>query len=100
MVAWEKIDTKDLTEVVVSLVRAEAYSATKFISKNFVIRATKPCYRRRKKQWSARDTRDNLVLTVGVPNYREREFVKKFSSGTLPTEVQIRNFPVSRAASG
>lgn len=87
------VHANDVGPVVVALMNAQCYSATQYLTKKLVIRATHPRYHSRKKQWDKRDTRLDLRLTIGAPNYHERAFIKKHG---LPDDIQLRDFPKPR----
>ncbi len=75
---------------------AKCYQATRYVSEKLIIRATKPRLKHRKSQWQAKDTRSEFVLTIGQPNYREREFIRacKKAGEPLPVrKIQLRDFP-------
>ncbi len=86
------LNSRDVAAVVKALVDTQAYQAAKFLSENFVIRATKP--RRKLGAWSNRYKRTHLVVTFGAPNYRERQHLRRL--GKVPARVQLRDFPQSR----
>jgi hypothetical protein len=85
----------DIGAVVSALLTRQCYSVTHFVSRQLVIRATKPRYRRRKKQWSAKDTRTGLILTIGKPNYRECGILARQKTAFTPFTV-YRDFPKPR----
>lgn len=62
-------------QAVWSLISSRARISTKYIAPNFIVRATRTLYK-----CSNRQVRDSdgiqIVLTIGRPNYLERDFVK------------------------
>lgn len=82
-------------EAVISalIVLTDKKKATKFIGPHLVIKATR---QRRTRKNAAHQT---FLLTVGAPNYAERQFIKACvkAKEPLPVEkVQLRDFPVPR----
>lgn len=77
------------------LLRSGAVRATKYFAPNHIIRATRKSYDFR---GGPKDTTVEIVLTIGKPNYAEREFVKKCKKAGEPfpvKKVQLR-FPMKR----
>lgn len=92
-------NARDVAEVVTALLTRQCYSVTRYLSPRMVIRATKPRYRHRKRQWRSDDSRIGLVVSIGVPNWRERNLISrrraaKDSRGFPFTEH--RDFPKPR----
>lgn len=93
------LNCKDVDKTVRALLTAQCYSATKFLSATQVIRVTHPRYACRNTQWSKRARRLDLRLTIGEPNYRERQFIAacKKAGEPLPVrKIQLRDFPRAR----
>ena len=67
-----KVSINAISSTVEVLLRSESKKATKFLSDKLVIRATRKTYRGRI------DRRGNteVFLTIGRPNFTEREFIK------------------------
>lgn len=87
------VDPKWFAVVISALVQSQAKTATKYLSDKLVVRAT----------WrtppSGRHTREEVVVTFGVPNYRERDFVAacKKAGDPLPVrKVQLRAYPIKK----
>ena len=56
------------------LLKTKARRATKYLSPTEVVNLSRPVYRRGK-----HDIRDGtLIFTQGRPNYRQREFIRRF----------------------
>ena len=96
----------EVGDVVRTLMYENAYVATKYIDKNFIVRATRKLYKiRSKKNGVARriiDKRSNaeILLTIGKPNYLEREFIKNCKKVGEPfpiKKIQLKFPPKTRA---
>lgn len=78
-------------DVVRSLMYNDAYVATKYIDINFIVRATRKLHRRKI------DKRGNaeIVVTIGRPNYLERDFIKqcKKAGEKFPVKGIILKYP-------
>lgn len=88
-----------ISQVIDALVKSEAHKATKFIDSKNVVRATRRRYRRK---GVPRFSRRNLevVLTVGRPNYTDRQFIKKCQTAGEPfpvKKIQLK-FPAKKRA--
>jgi hypothetical protein len=83
---------RDLTYVVNSLLAAEARQATKFLAANQVIRATRCLENGRIPKRGNIDIR----ITVGTPNYAEREFIKACKRAGEPFPVKKVQFKFPR----
>lgn len=89
------LSPKDFATVCDTLQHAgrEVKTATKYLSDKLVIRATwqgKP---------SARNTRETMLVTYGVPNYLERNFIaacKKAGEPIPVKKVQLKAYPVKK----
>lgn len=79
-----------------SLIRNGAHTATKYVSPNHVVRATrKVCNRRIDK----RDRRIEIMFTEGVPNYHARNFINMCRKAGEPfpvKKIQLTAFPKRR----
>jgi hypothetical protein len=76
-------------KVVSALLRSGARMATKFVDPKHVVRATRRRYRGRV---STKGTQE-IVLTVGRPNYAERAFIARAKRASEPfpvKKVQLR----------
>lgn len=73
-----------------ALMESDAKSAIKYVDEKTIVRATwrfKP---------NARHRRDEMVVTIGAPNYAEREFIKKCKKAGEPLpvkKIQFRAYP-------
>lgn len=62
-----------------------ARKATKYISEREVVKATRKMFGKR---IDRRDSRTEILFTVGRPNYEEREFIKTCKQAGEPFPVQ------------
>lgn len=60
----------------------DVYRATKFLGPDLVVRATRP------HKYDRRNRSNTVVVTVGKPNYREREFIKACRKAGEPLPVK------------
>jgi len=61
-----------------------AYKATKYLSDKLTIKATRKRYNGK----YVRKENADIVFTVGKPNYREREFIKKAKIASEPFPIK------------
>lgn len=83
-----------LAQVVRTLLKTGARQATKYLSERETVRAT------RSYKPDRRHRSETLVVTMGSPNYAEREFLKKRKrAGELvpATWVQLKGWPKKKA---
>ena len=71
-----------LRQVVEAVLETGAYKATKFLSAKETVKAT----RRRFRRGGGRIT--EVLLTVGRPNYAERQFIKKAQAAGEPFPIK------------
>lgn len=80
--------------VVEALLAADAHRATKFLGPKAIVRATRPLLRGKVPK------RGNIeiVVSMGRPNYRERQFVKKCQKAgeKFPVKKVQLSFPPKR----
>ena len=89
----KKIDPKHFASVCDALQNSDCKTATKYIDANTVARAT---WRHKPK---SRNSREEMVVTIGCPNYLERKFVAKCKKSGEPfpvKKVQFRHFPIKK----
>ncbi len=83
-----------IDKVCKDLLEADARMAVKYISDRLIVRATRTLFR------GKIDKRGNfqITVTIGRPNYREREFIKllKKAGEPFPVRNTILKFPVKR----
>lgn len=77
-------------QVVAALLASRAHKATKYLTERAVVKAC------RRHKLDRRNKRQEFVLTIGAPNYEEREFIRKCKRAgeTLPVKkVQLKFSP-------
>lgn len=86
----EKQISKAVAQVVESLVENKAHQAAKYISPTLVVRATRPLFKGKIQKGNI-----SMVLTIGKPNYKQREFIKdcKKVGEPFPVKGVILKFP-------
>lgn len=67
------------------LVNGKARRATKFLSEKLVVKATRKLFQGKVDR---RSSSVDIVLTVGPPNYAEREFIKRCKTVGEPFPVK------------
>ena len=77
-----KIPRNVLNQVVEVVMELGAKKATKYLSENLTVKAT----RRFKANKRSRST--DIVLTIGKPNYAERQFIKKCRRAGEPFPIK------------
>lgn len=77
----------DVGQVVAGLLASNYKRVTKFLGPKHIVRATRSHPRDR------RNTRETVLVTVGVPNYAERKIIKK---ATRFPFLREQAFPVKR----
>lgn len=83
-----------ITNVLEQIMRTDAVRATKYIAPNHIVRATRKSY----KYHGGPKENYEIMLTIGKPNFAEREFVKRCKKANEPfpvKKVQLR-FPMKR----
>ncbi len=66
-----------LGRVIDTLLGQKALKATYYISPNLIVRAVRKTYKNgTAKRHILRSANTEVMLTIGKPNYREREFIK------------------------
>lgn len=90
----QEVDPKFFAVVCAALIGSDCRMATKYLDAKTVVRATwrhKP---------SKRNTREEMVVTYGEPNYLEKRFVKACKQAGEPfpvKKVQLRPWPKKKA---
>lgn len=80
-----KTARKHIAEVIEALLTVEARKATKYVSPDHVITATRKVYAGK---IDRRSKTIDVVLKIGKPNYAEREFIKKLKIVKEPFPVK------------
>lgn len=73
-----KIPMNAITHTIELLLRTESRQATKFLSPTQVVRTTR----------IKKNNNISIMLTVGKPNFAEREFIKKCKKASEPFPVK------------
>lgn len=76
---------QQIKRVADALLTTDAWKATLFLSPTEVVRATRRWYRRRKTQNAKRI---EIEVTIGKPNYQERDLVKSLKKAEEPFPVR------------
>ena len=74
-----------ITQVVEQLLRADSVKATKYLAPNLVVRAVRKRYGNKIVD---RGGRIEISLTIGRPNYVEREFIKLCQKAKEPFPIK------------
>jgi len=85
----QQIDAKEIAQVTAALMVSEAKSAVKYLDAKTIVRATwhnKP---------NSKNKHEEMVITIGQPNYRERKFIAKcaLECVKLPTKPVLKDWP-------
>ena len=86
-------------KVVRTLLESGAHKVTAYLSPNQTVKACRKMYEG--KISTPRDTRADVTVTVGVPNYSERRFIKMARAAGEPfpiKKLQIKQPPQRRGA--
>lgn len=76
-------------KVIETLISQDAVKATEYISPRSIIRAVRKRYKRgTDKPKIVRNHNIEITLTIGKPNYREREFIKDCLKAKEPFPVK------------
>lgn len=77
-------------KVIETLINQNAYKATYYISPKEIIRAVRKRYKfgKNKKTLPRKDHNIEIMLTIGRPNYTEREFIKLCQKAKEPFPVK------------
>jgi|SRR3989337_1729212 len=84
-----KIPLNSITGVIEGLLRINAVRATKYLAPNQIVRATRKNYGDIK---ITGRSRIEILLTIGHPNYLEREFVRDCKKSGEPFPVKKIQF--------
>lgn len=78
------------SQVIARIMEGDIIKATKFVSPKLIIRATRSRYRGR---LTRKGDNIDITLTIGRPNYAEREFIKVCQKANEPfplKKVQLK----------
>jgi len=87
------IDAREIGSVTAALMMGDCRSAVKYIDEKTIVRATwrnKP---------NGENTREEIVVTIGCPNYLERAFVNKCKQAgeKFPIRtIQLKYYPIKK----
>ena len=84
------VEDKFIAQVVSAVQSTAVRKATKFVSEQFIVRAT------RRFKPDGRTSRVEFILTLGRPNYREQKFIRECVSSGEPfpvKKVQLAVYP-------
>ena len=76
--------SKACAEMVEEILIGGAYKATKYLSDKLTVKATRKRYKGKLRKGGNVD----IVLTIGKPNYLEREFIKKAKKAGEPFPIK------------
>lgn len=86
----KEIDAREIGNVSAALIISKCKSATKYLDEKTIVRATwrnKP---------SNKNSREEMVITFGNPNYLERAYIKKLKIDGVKfpiKEIKIKHYP-------
>lgn len=83
-------EIKVISSIVDCLIKNKAFVATKYISSSLIVRATRKLSKKRIAKGNI-----EIVLTIGKPNYQERDLIKGFKKDKeeFPIKGIIIKFP-------
>jgi hypothetical protein len=79
-----KVPMNAISNTIEILLRTDSKRATKFLNEHLVVRATRKLYHGK---LNRRDDPE-IVLSIGRPNYREREIIKQIKKAREPFPVK------------
>lgn len=88
------VKVKDVAQVIDALLVSEKKRVTKFLAPNLTVKAT------RLRKPDRRDRAETYVVSIGRPNYLERQFIKEAKAAGEPFPVRnliFQDFPTKRA---
>lgn len=89
----KQIDSRWFCAVCAALANSDAKTATKIVNEKTTVKAT---WRRKP---SNRNSREEIVITFGAPNYADRIFIKKCKKAGEPfpvKKIQFRTYPKNK----
>lgn len=88
---------KYVHEVVNAAITGLYRTVTKYISPKYIVRATRATYKGAKaKKRILKDGNIEIILTIGKPNFVEREFIKKCVKAKEPFPVKKIQFKLMK----
>jgi hypothetical protein len=90
MIPYEMIPNNMFGKLMAALLADKSIkSATYYIRENLIVRARAQTYKYRKgKRTDNRSNRETFTITVGAPNYAERQFIKQLVKAGEPFPVK------------
>lgn len=88
--------SKHVEQVVRVLLESGSYRATRYVSEKLVVTACRRIFRGKILRGNV-----DIVLTIGRPNYAQRQFVKDCKQAGVPfpvRKVQLKAIPKKRAS--
>lgn len=88
-----KIPRNAIAEVIEVLTTTGARKTTKFLDEKTIVRAT------HQRKPSKRDVTTTIILTMGRPNFRERQFIKACKRAREPfpvRKIQLKHYPAKK----
>lgn len=85
------IKSSVILSVIENLLRTDAWRTTKFVSDKVIVRATRKTFNGKlSKQGNL-----ELIVSIGKPNYKEREYIKllKKAKEPFPVKKMLTQFP-------
>ncbi|MFA5130718.1 MAG: hypothetical protein WC477_07470 [Patescibacteria group bacterium] len=83
--------SKFITEVIEAVLAGDAHKATKYVSDKLIVRATRKLYGGKPNK-----AKVEMMLTVGKPNFKEREFIKRCKKAGEPFEKIQLAYPAKK----
>lgn len=87
----------DYNAIIAAVLQPQVYRATKYVSPTQVLKATRRRFNG--KLHNGRARRETLLLTLGQPNYRERQYIKLCKQAHEPfpiRKIQLTLLPQPR----
>jgi hypothetical protein len=78
-----KIPMNALTKTIEILIRTESRTATKYLDEKTIVRASRKVFKGKLSKGNI-----EIILTIGKPNYSEREFIKKCKKAGEPFPIK------------
>ncbi len=80
-----KITRRVFSDLAEFILEGGARKATKYFSEKQVVRATRRLF---SGKIDKRDRRTEIIFTIGIPNYAERQFIKKAKKAGEPFPIK------------
>ena len=83
-----KIPRKIFGELADCILEGGAYKAVKYFDETTTVKATRRLFKYNKRKIDKRRKCVEILFTIGIPNYEEREFIKKVKKAGEPFPVK------------